>query len=63
MDDLYDVPDDPHEGVRLALLTAAETRPLLALLALLDDLDQPGPVQRAAGELRVRLGMRLATPG
>ncbi|MGW1768924.1 hypothetical protein ACWCQL_33380 [Streptomyces sp. NPDC002073] len=62
MDDLYDVPN-PDDGVRLALLTAAETRPLLALLALLDDPLQPGPAQRAAGELRTRLGMRLATPG
>ncbi|MGW1768290.1 hypothetical protein ACWCQL_30140 [Streptomyces sp. NPDC002073] len=57
------MPDDPHAGPRLPLLTAAETRPLLALLALLDDRLQPGPAQRAAGELRTRLGMRLATPG
>ncbi|MFD3873688.1 hypothetical protein [Streptomyces sp. NPDC058623] len=57
--DLLDVLLESVTEPRLKLISADEARALVVLLGLLDD----GPheeVRRAAGDLRFRLGSRLA---
>ncbi|MGW7359449.1 hypothetical protein ACWGI0_23155 [Streptomyces sp. NPDC054802] len=57
--DLYELIDMP--GKREPLVTAGEAHAVVQLLELLADGD--GEAAEAAGELRVRLGMRLPSPG
>ncbi|WP_331742862.1 hypothetical protein OG239_42600 (plasmid) [Streptomyces sp. NBC_00868] len=58
--DLLDVLLDSVTEPRLKLISADEGRALVVLLGLLDDDGQPEEVRRAAGDLRFRLGSRLA---
>ncbi|WP_406511151.1 hypothetical protein OG851_00845 [Streptomyces sp. NBC_00161] len=44
----------------MKLIIEDEARALMVLLGLLDDTDQSGDVRRAAGEMRFRIGSRLA---
>lgn len=63
MDDVIDLLDTLLDGVsepRLKLLGVDEARAVMVLLGLLEGDGQPEDVQRAAGELRFRLGSRLA---
>jgi hypothetical protein len=63
MDDVLDVLDVLLDGVtepRLRLVSEDEARALMVLLGVLDDDVQPEEVRRAAGDLRFRLGSRLA---
>ncbi|MFF4448348.1 hypothetical protein [Streptomyces sp. NPDC001502] len=45
---------------RLKLISGDEARALMVLLGMLDDDAQSEEVRRAAGEMRFRLGSRLA---
>lgn len=47
---------------RLKLISEDEARALMVLLGLLDDDRQPEDVRHAAGEMRFRIGSRLALP-
>ncbi|MFE9846613.1 hypothetical protein [Streptomyces goshikiensis] len=47
---------------RLKLISHDEARALMVLLGILEAETQDGDIQRAAGELRFRLGSRLAVP-
>ncbi|MFK0223913.1 hypothetical protein ACIQWN_37760 [Streptomyces vinaceus] len=58
--DLLDVLLDSVSEPRLKLISADEARAIIVLLGLLDDADQPEDVRRAAGDMRFRLGSRLA---
>ncbi|MGG8406440.1 hypothetical protein ACM614_07305 [Streptomyces sp. 12297] len=58
--DLLDVLLDSVSEPRLKLISADEARALMVLLGLLDDDQQPEEIRRAAGDLRFRLGSRLA---
>ncbi|MFF4448830.1 hypothetical protein [Streptomyces sp. NPDC001502] len=60
MDEMLDVLLDGVTGPRLKLISGDEARALMVLLGMLDDDAQPEEVRRAAGEMRVRLGSRLA---
>lgn len=61
-DDMLNVLLDGASETRLRLITVDEARALMILLGVLDDDTQPEDVQKAAGELRFRLGSRLASP-
>ncbi|MFB7467317.1 hypothetical protein ACFCZ1_28160 [Streptomyces sp. NPDC056224] len=61
-DDTLDVLLDGVNETRLKLISEDEARALMVLLAVLDDDTQPEEITRAAGELRFRLGSRLAAP-
>ncbi|MEV6735274.1 hypothetical protein [Streptomyces sp. NPDC051364] len=63
MDETLDLLDTLLDGVtepRLKLISADEARALLVLLGLLDHIGQSEEIRRAAGELRFRIGSRLA---
>ncbi|MGZ9928564.1 hypothetical protein ACXNSR_01585 [Streptomyces sp. NC-S4] len=60
MDEMLDVLLDGVTEPRLKLISGDEARALMVLLGLLDDDAQPEEVRRAAGEMRLRLGSRLA---
>ncbi|MFJ6754504.1 hypothetical protein ACIQNK_05655 [Streptomyces sp. NPDC091273] len=60
MDDMLDVLLDGVTEPRLKLISGDEARALMVLLGVLDDDRQPEEVRRAAGEMRCRLGSRLA---
>ncbi|WP_405706030.1 hypothetical protein [Streptomyces sp. NBC_00069] len=53
--------DDVTEP-RLKLISEDEARALMVLLGLLDDSEQGEEIRRAAGEMRFRIGSRLARP-
>ncbi|MEU4729581.1 hypothetical protein [Streptomyces sp. NPDC023588] len=61
-DDLLDVLLDGVAEPRLKLISENEARALMMLLGLLDDIEQPEDIRHAAGELRFRIGSRLAPP-
>ncbi|MFE5537074.1 hypothetical protein [Streptomyces sp. NPDC056492] len=63
MDETLDLLDALLDGVsepRLKLISADEARALIVLLGLLEEGDQDEEVRRAAGDMRFRLGSRLA---
>ncbi|MFE2879211.1 hypothetical protein ACFXG6_32860 [Streptomyces roseus] len=63
MDETLDLLDTLLDGVsetRLKLISADEARALIVLLGLLEEGDQDEDVRRAAGDMRFRLGSRLA---
>ncbi|WP_405680750.1 hypothetical protein OG239_03390 [Streptomyces sp. NBC_00868] len=60
MDDMLDVLLDGVTEPRLKLISGDEARALMDLLGVLDDDVQPEEIRRAAGEMRFRLGSRLA---
>ncbi|MFD4865316.1 hypothetical protein [Streptomyces sp. NPDC058412] len=60
MDEMLDVLLDGVTGPRLKLISGDEARALMILLGVLDDDAQPEEVRHAAGEMRFRLGSRLA---
>ncbi|MFD5512148.1 hypothetical protein ACFWIB_30875 [Streptomyces sp. NPDC127051] len=62
---MNDMPDVLLDGItepRLKLISEDEARALMVLLGLLDDDGQPEDVRHAAGEMRFRIGSRLALP-
>ncbi|MFB6584027.1 hypothetical protein ACFCYC_42635 [Streptomyces sp. NPDC056402] len=60
MDEMLDVLLDGVTEPRLKLISGDEARALMVLLGVLDDDGQSEEVRRAAGEMRFRLGSRLA---
>ncbi|WP_314249777.1 hypothetical protein [Streptomyces sp. DSM 40907] len=60
MDDMLNVRLDGVTEQRLKLISGDEARALMMLLGVLDDAAQPEGIRRAAGEMRFRLGSRLA---
>ncbi|MCC0093232.1 hypothetical protein K7B10_00050 [Streptomyces flavotricini] len=63
MDEPLDLLDTLLDGVsepRLKLISSDEARALIVLLGLLEEGEQPEDVRRAAGDMRFRLGSRLA---
>ncbi|WP_328923270.1 hypothetical protein OG429_00430 [Streptomyces sp. NBC_00190] len=60
MDDMLDLLLDGVTEPRLKLISGDEARALMDLLGVLDDDVQPEEIRRAAGEMRFRLGSRLA---
>ncbi|WP_331742806.1 hypothetical protein OG239_42455 (plasmid) [Streptomyces sp. NBC_00868] len=60
MDDMLDVLLDGVTEPRLKLISRDEAQALMVLLGVLDDDVQPEEIRRAAGEMRFRLGSRLA---
>ncbi|WP_331756721.1 hypothetical protein [Streptomyces sp. NBC_01568] len=60
MNDMLDVLLDRVTEPRLKLISGDEARALMVLLGVLDDDAQPEEIRRAAGEMRFRLGSRLA---
>ncbi|GAA2650733.1 hypothetical protein GCM10010425_74250 [Streptomyces spororaveus] len=60
MDEMLDVLLDGVTEPRLKLISGDEARALMVLLGVLDNDGQPEEVRRAAGEMRFRLGSRLA---
>lgn len=58
--DLLDALLDRVSEPRLRLVSVDEARAVMVLLGLLEGDGQPEDVRRAAGELRFRLGSRLA---
>ncbi|MFB7260761.1 hypothetical protein ACFCXH_01150 [Streptomyces nojiriensis] len=60
MDEMLDVLLDGVTEPRLKLISGDEARALMILLGVLDDDAQSEEVRRAAGEMRFRLGSRLA---
>ncbi|MFD7917151.1 hypothetical protein ACFV30_41860 [Streptomyces sp. NPDC059752] len=60
MEDMLDVLLDGVTEPRLKLISGDEARALMVLLGVLDDDAQPEEIRRAAGEMRFRLGSRLA---
>ncbi|MET9607052.1 hypothetical protein ABZZ17_18530 [Streptomyces sp. NPDC006512] len=60
--DLLEVLLDGLTEPRLKLISEDEARALMMLLGLLDDTEQPEDIRHAAGELRFRIGSRLAMP-
>ncbi|WP_331738917.1 hypothetical protein [Streptomyces sp. NBC_01276] len=63
MDETLDLLDTLLDGVtepRLKLISADEARAVTVLLGLLDDTVQSEEIGRAAGEMRFRIGSRLA---
>ncbi|MFE5561792.1 hypothetical protein [Streptomyces sp. NPDC056544] len=61
-EDLLDVLLDGVTEPRLKILSEDEARALMVLLGLLDDDVQSEDVRHAAGEMRFRIGSRLALP-
>ncbi|MGW3326274.1 hypothetical protein [Streptomyces virginiae] len=61
-EDLLDVLLDGVTEPRLKILSEDEARALMVLLGLLDDDTQSEDVRHAAGEMRFRIGSRLALP-
>ncbi|GGS39561.1 hypothetical protein Snoj_28090 [Streptomyces nojiriensis] len=62
MDEMLDVLLDGVTEPRLKLISGDEARALMILLGVLDDDAQPEEVRHAAGEMRFRIGSRLAQP-
>ncbi|MFF9981185.1 hypothetical protein [Streptomyces erythrochromogenes] len=62
MDEMLDVLLDGLTEPRLKLISEDEARALIVLLGVLDDDAQPEEVRHAAGEMRFRIGSRLALP-
>ncbi len=63
MDETLDLLDALLDGVtepRLKPISADEARALMMLLGLLEDTDQSEEIRRAAGEMRFRIGSRIA---
>ncbi|MFD9519734.1 hypothetical protein [Streptomyces sp. NPDC059979] len=60
MDDMLDVQLAGVTEPRLKLISGDEARALMVLLGALDDDAQPEEIRHAAGEMRFRLGSRLA---
>ncbi|MFE5538734.1 hypothetical protein [Streptomyces sp. NPDC056492] len=63
MDETLDLLDPLLDGVsepRRKLISADEERALIVLLGLPEEADQDEDVRRAAGDMRFRLGSRLA---
>ncbi|WP_404962414.1 hypothetical protein [Streptomyces sp. 147326] len=60
MDEMLDVLLDGVTEPRLKLISGDEARALMVLLGVLDDDAQPEKVRHAAGEMRLRIGSRLA---
>ncbi|MER6198105.1 hypothetical protein ABT234_12165 [Streptomyces sp. NPDC001586] len=60
MDEMLDVLLDGVAEPRLKVVSGDEARALMVLLGVLDDDAQPEEVRHAAGEMRFRLGSRLA---
>ncbi|MFD4137108.1 hypothetical protein [Streptomyces goshikiensis] len=63
MDEALDLLDTLLDGVsepRPKLISADEGQALMVPLGLLDDAELPEDIRRAAGEMRFRLGSRLA---
>lgn len=60
--DLLEVLLDGLTEPRLKLISEDEARALMMLLGLLDHTEQPEGIRHAAGELRFRIGSRLALP-
>ncbi|MFF4456955.1 hypothetical protein [Streptomyces goshikiensis] len=58
--DLLDTLLDGVSGPHLKLISADEGRALMVLLGLLDDAELPEGIRGAVGEMRFRLGSRLA---
>ncbi|WP_369780615.1 hypothetical protein [Streptomyces sp. R33] len=61
-DELLDVLLDGVTEPRLKLISEDEARALTILFGVLDDDEQPEEVRHAAGEMRFRIGSRLAVP-
>ncbi|MFG3001425.1 hypothetical protein [Streptomyces sp. NPDC048340] len=61
-EDFLDVLLDATTETRLKLLTEDEARAIMMLLGALEDEARSGEVRQAAGEMRCRLGARLAIP-
>lgn len=53
---------DAATETRLKLLTEDDARTIMMLLGALEDEARSGELRKAAGEMRFRLGSRLATP-
>ncbi|WP_331745770.1 hypothetical protein [Streptomyces virginiae] len=62
MDEIQDVLLDGVTEPRLKLISGDEPRALMILLGVLDDDAPPEEVRHAAGEMRFRIGSRLAPP-
>ncbi|MGR4883975.1 hypothetical protein ACIPUC_31780 [Streptomyces sp. LARHCF249] len=62
MNDMLDVLLDGITEPRLKLISEDEAKALMVFLGLLDDDRQPEDVRQAAGEMRFRIGSRLALP-
>ncbi|THA81186.1 hypothetical protein [Streptomyces sp. A0592] len=62
MDEMLDVLLDGLTEPRLKLISEDEARALMVLLGTLDDDAQSDEVRYAAGEMRFRIGSRLALP-
>ncbi|MFD7838266.1 hypothetical protein [Streptomyces sp. NPDC059761] len=63
MEETLDLLDTLLDGVsepRLKLISEDEARTLMVLLGLLDDAVHSEDIRRAAGEMRFRIGSRLA---
>ncbi|MCX4632741.1 hypothetical protein [Streptomyces sp. NBC_01443] len=63
MDETLDLLDTLLDGVtepRVKLISEDEARALMVLLGLFEDTDQSEDIRRAAGEMRFRIGSRLA---
>ncbi|MFI1453978.1 hypothetical protein [Streptomyces roseus] len=63
MDETLDLLDTLLDGAsepRLKLISTDEARALIVLLGLLEEGDHGQDVRRAAGDMRFRLGSRLA---
>ncbi|MGW8783098.1 hypothetical protein ACWGNM_34270 [Streptomyces sp. NPDC055796] len=58
--DLLDTLLDGITEPRLKLISEDEARALMVLLGVLDDAVQSEDIRRAAGEMRFRIGSRLA---
>ncbi|WP_330294239.1 hypothetical protein [Streptomyces sp. NBC_00503] len=58
--ELLDVLLDGVTEPRLKLISANEARSVMVLLGLPEVYEQPQDVRRAAGEMRFRIGSRLA---
>ncbi|KOU43678.1 hypothetical protein ADK53_05050 [Streptomyces sp. WM6373] len=62
MDEMLDVLLDEVTEPRLKLICGDEDRALMVLLGVLEDDTYSEEIRYAAGEMRFRLGSRLAVP-
>lgn len=60
MEELLDVLLDTVTETRVKLISLDEARALMVLLGVLEEQASSGEVREAAGEMRLRLGSRLA---
>lgn len=62
MDEMLDVLLDGMTEPRLKLISDDDARALMVLLGVLEEDTQPEEIRYEAGEMRFRLGSRLALP-